>query len=62
MELVYGVYNCEVPRNIDNEKPLYKGSLFQCQRFVNATVGFDAFIGGTNWTDYQIFVVGTKGN
>lgn len=57
MEFVYGVFDCENKTNIDNDKPMYKGSYYQCQKFINATVGFDAFIGGSNWTKYQIFKI-----
>lgn len=41
---------------IDTElnKVLYKGSYFQCQRYINATAMYDVFLGGTNWSKYQI--------
>jgi hypothetical protein len=50
------VYDCE------KRKRVYEGSFDQCKKYINAMVGFDAFIGGENWTKYKILTsVGRSG-
>ena len=51
-DIIFEVYDCE------KHKQLYMGSYEQCQKFVNAICGFDAFIGGENWTQYKIHAWG----